>query len=188
MLSACRSFPSTRRGRSHDRRRTLVRGASIVTASYAFLPWLRQGMAGGVTRVDGEAAPAPRAAVDVTVVVGAGGEQRPVTTRLSLFGPGEVAAIDPRAVVRVAPKPGELDAEPNELPMVEFAEPDLPWRFTAATSGAHDRLRPWLVLCVLTADEITDEAPAGADGRLPAVTVTSTAALPRLSQSWAWSH
>src|SRR5215470_15676589 len=145
-------------------------------------------MAGGITRADGEVTPAPRAAVDVTVVVGAGGEQRPVTTTLSLFGPGEVAAIDPRAVVRVAPKPGELDAEPNELPMVEFAEPDLPWRFTAATSGAHDRLRPWLVLCVLTADEITDEVPAGADGRLPAVMVTSAAALPRLDQSWAWAH
>jgi len=145
-------------------------------------------MAGGITRADGEATLAPRAVVDVTVVVGAGGEQRPVTTTLSLFGPGEVGAIDPRAVVRVAPKPGELDAEPNELPMVEFAEPDLPWRFTAATSGAHDRLRPWLVLCVLTADEITDEAPAGADGRLPAVTVTLAAALPRLDQSWAWAH
>jgi hypothetical protein len=159
-----------------------------VTASYAFLPWLRQGLAGGITRADGEATPAPRAAVDVTVVVGAGGEQRPVTTNLSLFGPGEVAAIDPRVVVRVAPKPGELDAEPNELPMVEFAEPDLPWRFTAATAGALDRLRPWLVLCVLTADEIIDEAPAGADGRLPAVTITSAAALPRLDQSWAWAH
>ena len=159
-----------------------------MTASYAFLPWLRQGLAGGITRAEGEATPAPRAAVDVTVVVGAGGEQRPVTTNLSLFGPGEVAAIDPRAVVRVAPKPGELDAEPNELPMVEFAEPDLPWRFTAATAGAHDRLRPWLVLCVLTADEISDEAPAGADGRLPAVTIASAAALPRLDQSWAWAH
>src|SRR5262249_41916524 len=125
---------------------------------------------------------------DLTLGGGVAGHEPPVTPKLALFGPGEVAAIDPRAVVRVAPKPGELDAEPNELPMVEFAEPDLPWRFTAATSGAHDRLRPWLVLCVLTTDEITDEAPAGADGRLPAVTVTLAAALPRLDQSWAWAH
>ena len=72
--------------------------------------------------------------------------------------------------------------------MVEFAEPDLPWRFTPAGAGDLSRLRPWLVLCVLADGEITDEAPAGADGRLPAVTVASAAALPRLDQSWAWAH
>ncbi len=44
------------------------------------------------------------------------------------------------------------------------------------------------MLCVLAADEITDDAPAGADGRLPAVTVASAASLPLLDQSWAWAH
>jgi hypothetical protein len=159
-----------------------------MTASYAFLPWVRQGLAGGISRVDGDATAAPRASVGVTVVVDAAGDQRPVTTTLALFGPGEVGALNPQAVLRVAPKPGELDAEPNELPMVEFAEADLPWRYTAATAAAHDRLRPWLVLAILTADEITDSAPAGADGRLPAITVAAARALPPLDQAWAWAH
>jgi hypothetical protein len=159
-----------------------------MTATYSFLAWLRQGLAGGITRADGDPTASPRAAVGVTVVIDAAGDHRPIPVTLPLFGAGEVAALDPRAVARVAPKPGELDAEPNELPMVEFAEPDLPWRFTAASAGAHDRLRPWLVLCVLTADEISDDSPGGADGRLPAITVATAAALPRLEQSWAWAH
>jgi hypothetical protein len=159
-----------------------------VTATYAFLPWLRTGLAAGITRPDGDTTPAPRASVDISVVISAAGDSRPVPAQIGLYGPGDVAAIDPRAVIRTGPKAGELDAEPNELPMVEFAEPDLPWRFTPATAGGHERLRPWLVLCVLTADEITDSAPAGADGRLPAVTVATAARLPRLDQSWAWAH
>ena len=110
-----------------------------MTASYAFLPWLRTGLAGGIRRPDGDATIAPRPAVDVSVVISAAGEARPVGATLSLFGPGEVAALDPGAVIRVAPKPGELNAEPNEFPMLEFGEPDLPWRFTPASAGpGHD--------------------------------------------------
>ena len=157
-------------------------------AGFGFLPWLRRGLAGQIGRVDGDPAAAPRAAVDVTVVVDAGGEERPLPVHLSLLGPGDVTALHPRAVIRVAPKPGELDAEPNELPMVEFAEPDLPWRYTPAVADANRRLRPWLVLAVLRDEEIAGQEPAGTDGRLPVITVSNARALPRLDQSWAWAH
>ena len=157
-------------------------------ASWSFLPWLRTGMASEITRPDGTMTGAPRAAVPVTLAIDAGAERRPVTANLSLFGPGEVAGIDPRMVIRVAPKPGEADAEPSELPICEFNEPDFPWRYTPAGADATTRVRPWLVLAVLTADEIGEEAPADADGRLPALTVSTADALPRLDQSWAWAH
>jgi hypothetical protein len=157
-------------------------------AGFGFLPWLRRGLAGQIGRADGDPTPAARAVVDVTVVVDAAGEERPLAVALPLLGPGEVAGLDPRTVIRVAPKPGELDAEPNELPMVEFAEPDLPWRYTPAVADAKRRLRPWLVLAVLRAEEIIGQEPAGADGRLPVITVADARALPRLDQSWAWAH
>jgi hypothetical protein len=158
------------------------------TAGLGFLPWLRTGLAGEIDRQDGDPATAPRAGVDVTVTVDAAGDERPVQVTLPLFGPGDVAGLDARAIIRVAPKPGELDAEPNEFPLVEFAEPDLPWRYTPAVANAASRVRPWLVLAVLRADEITAEGTADADGRLPAITVAAASALPRLDQSWAWAH
>jgi len=157
-------------------------------AGFGFLPWLRRGLAGQIGRVDGDPTPAARAVVDVTVVVDAAGEERPLPIQLPLLGPGDVTGLDPRAVIRVAPKPGELDAEPNELPMVEFAEPDLPWRYTPAVADANRRLRPWLVLAVLRDEEIVGQEPAGRDGRLPVITVSSARALPLLVQSWAWAH
>jgi hypothetical protein len=158
------------------------------SASYSFLPWLRQGLASEITRADDTLPGAPRAEVPITITIDAAGDPREVTAVLALFGPGEVAALDPRVVIRTAAKAGETDAEPNELPMVEFDQPDLPWCYTPAKAGASTRLRPWLVLAVLTADEIAEETPAGGDGRLPAITVASAAALPRLEQSWAWAH
>jgi hypothetical protein len=158
------------------------------SAGFGFLPWLRTGLAGGISRADGDPAAEPWASAQVTVVIDASGESRPVPVTLPLVGPGEVGGLDPRAVIRVAPVVGVLDAEPNELALVEFGEPDLPWRYTPATAAPDGRLRPWLVLAVLRADEISADDPAGGDGRLPALTVATASALPRLDQSWAWAH
>ena len=161
---------------------------SDTLATYAFLPWLRRGMASEITRPDGGMTGAARADVPITVKLDAAGDPRDVVVPLALYGPGEVAGIDRRVVIRTNPKAGENDAEPNYFPAAEFDQPDFPWRYTPAAANAGKRLRPWLVLAVLTADEIGDEAPPGGDGRLGAVTVTSASALPRLSQSWAWAH
>ena len=153
-------------------------------ASYSFLPWLRTGMAGEIRR---SAALTPRAEIEITLAIDAAGDARAAAAALSLYGPGEVAGIDQRVIIRRAPGPGAPDAEPDVFPMVEFAQPDLPWRYTPAAPDPRNRVRPWLVLVVLTDDELGDEAPAGPGGRLPSVTTTA-AALPRLDQSWAWAH
>lgn len=157
-------------------------------ATYAFLPWLRRGIAAEIERQDGTLTGEPRVSVPITLALNAAGDARSVTADLALFGPGEVAALDPRAVIRVIPKPGEVDAEPNYFPAAEFDQADLPWRFTPARADAsRERLRPWLALAVLAEDEILEETPASGDGRLPAIVATG-ASLPLLHQSWAWAH
>src|SRR5689334_10948028 len=47
-----------------------------------------------------------------------------------LYGPGEITAIDTQQVVRVEPKHGTTDFEPNYFAGIEFDRPDFPWLFT----------------------------------------------------------
>ena len=158
---------------------------SDLSAAYAFLPWLRRGLAASIERPDGSGPPAPRAATQVIVDINE--QSLSATAPLTLAGPGDVAGLDPRAVIRVWPRPGVNDAEPNYFPLIEFDQADLPWRFTPAMATGQDRLRPWLCLIVLRQDEIESYEPATAGGVLPILTVMS-AALPKLDQSWAWAH
>src|SRR5438128_6121616 len=104
-------------------------------ASYAFFPWLRRGVVREVVRRDGTMTGEPRASVPVTLGLDAAGELRPVVAGIELFGPGEVAGIDPRAVIRTVPSADEVDAEPNYFPAIEFDQPDFPWRFTPARAN-----------------------------------------------------
>ena len=152
--------------------------------SYAFLSWLRTGVSTGISRVDGEGPVAPRAKVAVTVTLNTGS----AGVDLALYGPGDVTGIDPRVVIRTWPRSGVVDAESNFFPLVEFAQADLPWRYTPARATAEDRLRPWLALVVLTDDEIERETPSRAGRPLPSVTVKEAATLPQLDQTWAWAH
>jgi hypothetical protein len=153
--------------------------------SYQFLSWLRRGLATGISRSEGDGTVAPRATVSVGLVLN---RDNPLTssTQLELYGAGEVAALDPRTIVRTWPVRDASDAESNDWPLVELDQPDLPWRYTPA-SAAGDRLRPWLALVVARTDEIVAQAPAGADRRLATITLSPTA-LPDLSQGWAWAH
>lgn len=155
-------------------------------AAFAFLPWLRRGMATSIDRVHGTG-PAAGWATS-RVVVNLNNQSLSATVPLQLAGPGEVTGLDPRAVIRVWPRSGVQDAEPNYFPLVEFDQPDLPWRFSPAKATVGDRLRPWISLIVLRNDEIDSLTPASAEGHLPVVTVKSAASLPLLEQSWAWAH
>jgi hypothetical protein len=158
-------------------------------ASYTFLPWLRRGLAARIARQDAPGGPvAPRAGLPVSLTLDTGEGPRVATADLALIGPGEVKSIDPRVIIRRFPRPGEPDAHPNYFAHVEFDQPDFPWRHTAARANDSDRLRPWIVLAVLTEDEIDSREPPTADGQLPAINVRSGASLPDLAQSWAWAH
>jgi len=157
-------------------------------ASYTFFPWLRRGISTEITRVDGAGDPSARAQIPVTLELSAGGQPVATTVRLDLHGPGEVAGFDPRMIVRLDPRPGVQDAEPNYFPAVELHEPDFPWRYTPARATAQNRLRPWVVLIVLSPTEIKSQSPATSEGALPRLEVRSSALLPDLGQSWAWAH
>lgn len=160
--------------------------------SYTFLPWVRVGVATEITRVDGSGVPATHPQVAFTLNIDAAGDPRSTTVTQALYGPGEVAGVDPRYIIRRDPAPGVNDAEPNYFPAVEFHDPYFPWLATPARATAQDRLRPWLVLIVLTTTEIKDERPPGTDPEtgpvLGQITVPSTDILPNLAQSWAWAH
>jgi hypothetical protein len=158
----------------------VVRYVSEPSASYAFLPWLRRGVSAHLTD-DGAGG-----RLEAPIVL-AFGEGREASTTLGLAGPGDVIGLDPRTIIRTWPSLQAREAEPNYFPLVEFDQPDLPWRHCPSPPSATDRLRPWLCLIVLKDDEIASFAPASVSRATPVVT-TADAQLPPLDQSWAWAH
>ena len=156
-------------------------------ATYGFLPWLRRGVSTEIERVDGNGPEAPRARFPVTLIFNNGTPDEQATAHLVLSGPGEVAAINQRMIIRTDPRPDVFDAESNYFPLIEFDQPDFPWRYTPASATAQDRLRPWLALIVLADDEGIYTPADPVHGMLPKIAVPDDL-LPDLSQSWAWAH
>jgi hypothetical protein len=157
--------------------------------NYQFLPWMRGGLATELSARDTLGAGLPaRARVDVNVRVeheagGAVGVKRSI----ELSGPGDVVGIDRRQIIRTDPKANATDFEPNYLAQVEFDKPELVWLFTPAAANK-DKLRPWLVLVVVTPGDGVSLQQARP---LPVLTLSSDAAsrqLPDLADSWAWAH
>jgi hypothetical protein len=157
-----------------------------------FVPWLRSGLATTIATVavDG-LAPHDTASAVVSVqahAIGSGGETaKPVPApEIRLRGPGDVVGIDPLQVVRHDPEPGAADAEPTYFALVEFAAPDLPWRFTPAAPDG-DLLQPWIALVVV--EERDGVSLEDRSAGLPILHVDNPSVeLPDLRQCWAWAH
>lgn len=169
---------------------------SDTLGAYSFLPWLRLGLANQITAADDDHAVVLRASVKVDLkiagrpVEGSTDKTATVTRNVALYGPGDIVGIDPSAVVKVEPHNGITNFEANYLPYVEFYEEDFPWRYTpAAPDAARHRLRPWLALIVLKAEEFKDAA-VSSQRPLPAIEVTGDPAsvFPPADQLWAWAH
>jgi hypothetical protein len=100
-----------------------------------------------------------------------------------LFGPGDVARLAAGAITRRFPAPNGSDAEVTKLALVEFAEQDLPWRYTPQVAGGGE-LRPWMVLVV--GQRAPDDIILRPEGR---VTLGLTAQRNHaLADSAAWAH
>ena len=110
-------------------------------------------------------------------------DSRVAQAPFELFGPGDVQRLAAAAITRRFPAPGASDAEETKLALVEFAAPDLPWRYTPA-AAIGDVLRPWLVLVV--GQRAPDEIVLRPDGRVTLGTVTQ--ASHHLAESWKWAH
>jgi hypothetical protein len=163
--------------------------------TYSFLPWLRQGLANQITAGDFDPNVKVRPTVKVSLElqgdkVGGGVDTRSVSKDVSLFGPGDLEGIDARAIVRMEPRPGATNFEPNYLACVEFYDEDYPWRYTpAAPDLARNRLRPWLTLLVLKEGDVEFvDGKEARDRPLPYIDVLDPAVFPRADELWAWAH
>jgi hypothetical protein len=167
--------------------------------SYAFLPWLRQGVARTITATDGDSSVLLRATAHVELTLT--GQALDNSTLeghigrdVELYGPGEVIGIESRAIIRTDPRPWITNVEPNYVAHIEFYEEDFPWRYTpAAPDVSRLKLRPWITLVVLkdTGDPATSEfreAKAVADRPLSFISVKDFAAFPAPEDLWAWAH
>lgn len=164
--------------------------SNLSNASYAFLPYVRQGAAAGIQTPDGLGVPPQPGAISVSVSLQVN-DVPPIARNLRLYGPGDVTGIDPQQVIRMEPANLAADFEPAYFPLIEFDRPDFPWLFTPAKAGADGKLRPWLCLVTvrkqkgvsLTTDRSRPLPVLGIDSSVP-----PQAELPDLSESWAWAH
>ena len=89
---------------------------------------------------------AGRVTLPAAVMVGA---QESTPVDVGLLGPGDVAGLDPRQVIRMDPPSGAQGTEPSFFCMIEFDRPDFPWLFSPGAADAQGRLQPWLALIVV---------------------------------------
>lgn len=158
------------------------------TATYVFLPWVRQGAAAGIQTPDNPdnlSGSGPAGIVAVTAGLQVNGAHL-VERTVRLYGLGDVTGIDPQQVIRTEPRHLAQEFEPNYFPAIEFDRPDFPWLFTPAKAAADGRLRPWLCLVVVR-KQGGGTLRTGPDQLLP-VLETNSDELPDLSESWAWAH
>jgi hypothetical protein len=165
--------------------------------TYSFLPWLRLGIANQIGAADDDHSVKLRASVPVNLTLtgtataeGAPDLVAAPSRPVSLYGPGDIIGVERRAIVKVEPRDGFTNFEPNYLPHIEFYDEDMPWRYTpAAPDQVKHRLRPWLTLAVLKDSEFEN---GGGVRTGPLETLSLLAApgdvLPPPEQLWAWAH
>jgi hypothetical protein len=157
--------------------------------TYAFLPWLRQGMA---TAIAAPPATGIRASIHVEVditgtpVNGGAPLTQSAAQDIALYGPGDILGIDARAIIRTEPRAGVSNFESNYLAAIDFYDEDYPWRYTPAPA-AGIQFSPWIALIVLKQGEYA-EGKNIANRPLPFVTLNSTSVLPNATELWAWAH
>ena len=161
---------------------------TVPSANLSFVPGCGKGAA-GVSTVD-TLGPAQSAVADLTAALAINSAPGlPISVRLR--GPADVVGIDANQIVRMDPRPGSDDFEPNYFPCIEFDRPDFPWLFTPARAEANARLRPWLCLIIVRKQDgvtlgSTPDTPLAT--LLIATPANPAAELPDLRESWAWVH
>jgi hypothetical protein len=157
--------------------------------TYAFLPWLRQGIANAITTPPAAGTRASiHVEVDITGTAVDGGPPliQSAAQDIALYGPGDILGIDPRAVIRTEPRAGVSNFESNYLAAIDFYDEDFPWRYTPAPAAGL-QLNPWIALVVLNATEFA-EGKNIANRPLPFITIGDASVLPVAAELWAWAH
>ena len=110
----------------------------------------------------------------------AGGVPRKGDAPFTLMSAADVGGLKAGAILRTAPPAFARDAETTKLVHVDFAEPDLPWRYTPRTNTPN--IRPWLALLVGTAEELQIEA------NIVKTVSADVLKAHKLADSYAWAH
>jgi hypothetical protein len=163
----------------------------MTSATYSFIPWLRQGIANNIVETDNLGIPnsntsaIERPELNVKLRL----NTTDINKKIKLHGPGDVLGIHHDAILKVHPIAGTHNFESNALAFIEFYEEDFPWRYTPANRVvSKKRLRPWLTLIVAKEDEYDFYN----DGNgLPYVRIKSEArekVFPNHLETWAWAH
>lgn len=150
---------------------------------YTFLPWYRTGLASAVSGTE-----ADRGKLNVILHAKLGDAAEDFSRSIQLIGPGDLIGIDPRAVVRVEPRPFTNDFEPNYLAAIEFFDEDYAWRYSprAPGPGGKGQLIPWLTLLVLETSEFKLQDQG--EGLPRKIDIADTSILPPPGELWAWAH
>jgi len=173
-------------------------------AHYAFLPWMRVGIAAEISEPDTLGRPPAdpatgaklRAQVGVTLklqdvsIVDGSTQTESVTKTAQFIGPGDILGIARNAIVRTEPRDQVGNFEANCFPYVEFYEEDFPWRYTPAAPNNDEswHLRPWIMLLVLQEDEYSlTPNPQGLAVLTLNADKMNNVLFPH-TQSWAWAH
>src|SRR5262245_55029449 len=169
------------------------KGVERVMANQAqqiFLPWVQPAVADAIPPEAEETLSIEHAAIlslPLRVVV----NDSPVVKTARLYSAGDITAIDQQQVVRVEPRHGTIEFEPNYFPAVEFDRPDFPWLFTPLKANLAGHLRPWLCL-VAVRKQTGVELQAPNDQGLPRLVISDPAKpaqeLPDLAESHLWVH
>lgn len=176
-----------------------------MTATYGFIPWIRQGIAARIAETDtlaaSDGAATERAGMEAKLTLQYTGQdnqpkQQQVAKNILIMGPGDVQGISAQAIVRTEPRKGITNFEANNLAYIEFYEEDFLWRYTpaaASTPGPQNtvntRLRPWLALVVLKEDEY--QLKPSVAGALPYIAVNASSfanAFHDEKDTWAFAH
>lgn len=170
-------------------------------ASYAFLPWARQGIASGIQEKDGlginDGAALERASLTATLELKHTGIKDTthssfISKQVKIIGPGDVLNFSRQNIVRTEPGEGITNFEANNLAYLEFYEEDFLWRYTPAAAESSNiqksRLRPWLTLLALKADEFTLQNNPSGQPYISLVQSKFDDAFPHQNDTWAFAH
>jgi hypothetical protein len=157
---------------------------STEVARYQFHAWARKGIAGTITEKDdlgeGTSTLTERARISLPVTLNGAG----LTKAFSLVGPGDIMGVNRDMIIRTEPLNWITDFEPNYLAFAEFYDEDFVWRYTPAAPDG-EKLRPWLFLLVLKADEFERTQRRTP---LPSINITGSNAFPPATETWLWAH
>jgi hypothetical protein len=162
----------------------------MADGAFTFLSWTRCGFATAISTGEEDTTTKVQVTVNLNTETDDGEPLHPALS-LNPIGPSDIVGLDPNVIVRVWPKPDDLDAEFEAYPLIEFDQADLLWRYSPeASADAADlplpQVRPWLSLVVVKSADCS-LLPPTPERKVALLRVAATA-LNDPVNAWAWGH